>query len=423
MMQRVLAAGAVIASVLALAACGSSSSSTNTSADSSATAGGAGTTASATTTGGSSTTAGTTTPAEGSCGSIPKELPSDPDGVLAKLPAEVQAGYNLYPQAVKASAWANWKPKHDPPYTLYYAPSLMNALFPQEILTKLKELTKSGIINKIVVQDAGGSVQTQIQQMNQAIRDKADIILSLPLSAAALAPSIEAAGKAGIPVITPLGPASNQYAVAFDGNNPAVGAALASGLAQSLGGKGDYLQVHGIPGVDSDTQMFAGADKVFANCPDMKKAGSVTGQFNPSTAKTAILQFLSSHPQPVQATVLAFQQTGRPVPAIGDVGGTPALLSYEQQHPDYYGISVALPSNGIAEASYNIAVGLLQGRGLKIADLSQAPVTITPEDASKWAKSDVPMGSPLTSSQIPEGIDFYAPSLLDSFFVKPAPSS
>jgi hypothetical protein len=121
--------------------------------------------------------------------------------------------------------------------------------------------------------------------------------------------------------------------------------------------------------------------------------------------------------------IQSFQQSGRPVPAIGDVGGMPGMLAYEQQHSDFNGISVALPSNGIAEASYNLAVGLLQGRGLKIADISQAPVTITPEDAAKWVKSDVPLGSPLTSAQLPEGVEFYSKSFLDSLFVKPAPNS
>lgn len=420
-MKRFVLLVAVLAGVAALSACGSSSSSSS-SASSASTSAAGGSTGSTTTTAAASA---------GSCGSIPKEMPADPAGVLAKLPPDVQAGYNLYPQAVKASAWTNWKPKHGPPYTLYYAPGLMNAVFPQEILAKLHELTKTGIINKVVVQDAGASVQTQIQQLNQAIRNKADIIFEFPLSAAALAPGMEAAGKAGIPVIMPLGPAVNQYTVAFDGNNPAVGAALAQGLAQQLGGKGDYLEVHGIPAVASDGYMFSGLEKVFANCPNMKKAGAVVGLFQPSVAKTQILQFLSSHPQPIAAAInagsmataaiAAFQQSGRPVPAIGDVGGTPAMLAYEQLHSDFKGISVALPSNGIAEAGYNLAVGLLQGRGIKLADISQPPVTITSADASKWAKSNIPLGSPLTSAQVPEGVDFYAPSLLDSFFVKPAP--
>src|SRR5215469_7360944 len=53
-----------------------------------------------------------------SCGAIPTKPPADPDGVLAKLPASVQPGYNLYPDPVYASAWVHWKPTHPGPYTI-----------------------------------------------------------------------------------------------------------------------------------------------------------------------------------------------------------------------------------------------------------------------------------------------------------------
>ena len=53
--------------------------------------------------------ASTAAPTTG-CGSIPQQMPDDPDGVLAALPKDVQAAYNLFPQAVGKSAWADWKP-------------------------------------------------------------------------------------------------------------------------------------------------------------------------------------------------------------------------------------------------------------------------------------------------------------------------
>src|SRR5688572_20669871 len=60
-------------------------------------------------------------PASG-CGSYSAPMPADPEGALASLDAEhrkAYAGYFNYPQAngqILKSAWADWKPSHDPPY-------------------------------------------------------------------------------------------------------------------------------------------------------------------------------------------------------------------------------------------------------------------------------------------------------------------
>src|SRR3954454_22335568 len=89
---RFLTAGASsVALACILAACGSGTSDTS-----------------------SSTTGGGSPAAAGDCGSVPTKAPQDPDGVLASLPKDVQANYNLYGTPVLASPWAKWKAKHAP---------------------------------------------------------------------------------------------------------------------------------------------------------------------------------------------------------------------------------------------------------------------------------------------------------------------
>src|SRR4051812_38410432 len=68
--------------------------------------------------GGSGTTgkvASATPPASG-CGSLPLAKPNDPEGLVAKLPPELQKLYQGYRYPVTKSRWSNWKPKHGPPY-------------------------------------------------------------------------------------------------------------------------------------------------------------------------------------------------------------------------------------------------------------------------------------------------------------------
>ncbi len=423
-MKRILMLVSALASVLALAACGSSSNSSSSSSSSaSATSSGAGA---------ATTSSSAAAVASGACGSIPQQMPGDPDGVLAKLPSSVQASYNLYPQAVHASAWANWKPTHKGPYTIYFSPGNTSTPFVQDFINEFNVLkAKSNVITKVITQDSNNSVQTQIQQIQQAIQNKVDIIVVLPLSPAADAPVLEAAGKAGIPVIAPINAASSPYVVGINGNIVLEGAKLAQGFVQQLGGKGNVLQVHGIPGVEADSGIYQGATDVLKTCPNIKTIGSIVGQFVPSVAKTATLEFLTSHPQPIDGAIQtggmatgiiqAFTQTGRKVPVIADDGATPGALAYWAAHKSTYkGVALGIAPNGLTNATWNVALGLLAGRGLKISDISAEPLIITASNLSQWTQPGWSLTTPIAYAQGPANLSFYTPSYLNQFFVKPA---
>ena len=108
-LTRAVALLVMLVAAMAFVACGSSDDDSG-SADSSKSS-----SASTSTSSDASTAAPTT-----GCGSVPTQMPDDPDGVLAKLPKDVQAAYNLFPQAVHKSAWADWKPSKSKPYSLYF---------------------------------------------------------------------------------------------------------------------------------------------------------------------------------------------------------------------------------------------------------------------------------------------------------------
>lgn len=379
---------------------------------------------------GQTSTAGGPAPASGSCGSIASQMPDDPDGVLAKLPKDVQDAYNLFPQAVGKSAWGDWKPKGSAPHSVYFSPGNVSTPFIQDMMRKFDELkSKSSSIAKVTTQDSNNNVQTQIQQIRSAIRQKYDVLVVLQLSPAADAPVIEAAGKAGIPVITPLNPAANAYAIGVQGNLPLEGAALGQGLVSVMGDKGNVLEMQGIPGVPASDIVLKGADGVFKNCPDIKAAGKPVGQFTPSVAKAQTLQFLTSHPGSVDGAIQtggmatgiiqAFQQTGRKVPPIADAGGTPGALAYWNEHKgEYKGVAVGLPPGQLAEAVWNVAQGLLDGRGVTVTDLLQKPLMITDDNLSEWVDPSWKLTTPIAYAPGPDGA-FLPPDYLDHFFAKP----
>ena len=417
-LKRAFALLVMLVAAIAVAACGSSND--NSGSTDTGSSGGAATSTSAETTAAAPTTG---------CGSVPTQMPDDPDGVLAKMPKDVQAAYNLFPQAVHTSAWADWKPSKSGPYSIYFSPGNISTPFIQDMVKKFDELkSSSDVITKVTTQDSNNNVQTQIQQIRQAIRQKYDALVVLQLSPAADAPVLEAAGKAGIPVITPLNPAANEYTIGVQGNLPIDGAALGQGLVQIMGDSGNVLEMQGIPGVPASDVVLKGADTVFGGCSGIKVAGRPVGQFVPSVGKAQTLQFLASHPGNVDGAVQvggmatgiiqAFQQTGRKVPPIADAGATPGALAYWNEHKgEYKGVALGQPPAQMAEAAFNIATGLFNGRGMKMTDILQTPIIITDKNLSEWVDPSWKLTTPIAYAPGPDGA-LLGPDYLDQFFAK-----
>ena len=414
-LRRAACIATMLVAMAGVAACGSSSRSSSPSA-STATAGAA-----------AKTTAAATS---GSCGTIPTQMPSDPDGALSKLPASVRAAFNLYPAPVLTSAWAHWKPTHPGPYTIYFNAGLDNT-FAQEIVAELDKLkSKSKLVKNVIIQNDNSSVPTQVQQLQHAVAAKTGTVwIVFPLSATADASLLAAAGKEGIPTITPLDASPNKYIVGLNGNEPLQGAALTQGLAKITGGTGSLLEMQGLSSNQATSAVLTGAGDVLKGCPKFKVAGSAVGGYTESIAKTATLEFLAAHPQPINAAIhvggmatgiiQAFQQTGRTVPSIGDLGATPGALAYWNAHKSTYkGVALALPTVPLADAAWNLAVGLLQSRGIKVNEVLQRPVLVTDANLSQWVQPGWTLTTSLGYAPGPPGV-FYAPKYLNQFFSKP----
>src|SRR3546814_2770889 len=100
-------------------------------------------------------------------------------------------------------------------------------------------------------------VPGQLQQFNQAVAQKPDLIILMPLAAEPFVQPIEAAAEAGIPTVTPWLPVPAKGAFGISQNDWLAAAKISANVAASVGGAGDVLMVHGIPGITSDPNAFA----------------------------------------------------------------------------------------------------------------------------------------------------------------------
>jgi ribose transport system substrate-binding protein len=414
--RKVGAPGLIIVVGALLAACGGSAASTSSASSGSS----------------ASAQSGTSTSTPACVPGVPSSLPGDPNGVAANLAGAAKAAMGGYPGTVYASPWSGFKPKHGPPWKIGMSNNEGN-LNAQDVLEGLKAEASlnPGLVSSIVstTPPTPNDVPTQIQQMRSLVQQHVDLIISTLGSPTALNGVIDQAASQRIPVISLLGQSTDKNAVNLQPNPIQLGYYGARGLLTSMGtGKGNVLIVDGIPGLSIDTDILKGAQQVFQAC-GTNIVGTVVGKFDSTIAKTQVLTFLSAHPGKIDGVFQvsdmapgifsAFQQVGRSVPPVDDIGAPAASLVYWQQNRSagYKGSGVAIPA--IKDGTYSMAVALamLEGDGVKITDVPYAPPVINAANLDQWIMS----GWTASTNALGDGPPSAVPitDLLKTYFDKP----
>src|SRR3954454_22811053 len=358
------------------------------------------------------------------CGTVPALGFKDQSGVIDGLGAEYKAAYNGYANPVQASPWASLKPKGSGPYTVGVTVTQPISPYQGALIPALQKRLKAvdGVGKVTVLTSGPTALPTQLQHINQLIQQKVDLIVAEPLAGPPFAKLVDAAAKAGIPVISLINPIPSKNAINLAPNSVGDGAASGAALAKMVGDKGTVLGVHAVRSTSVDQQSFAGWKAALDLCPNIKLDDSVEGQFQPAVAKAQVLSYLTSHPQAVAGVVQtagmtpgviqAFQQAGRPVPAMVDAGPSVGSLAYWKDHqPAYKATAFSIPADGLAVAAADVVTRVMSGHGPKVSDLVQ----LSPTYPGDGLKAMLPAGAKETEPTFaePPG-EFLSSSYLDA---------
>ncbi len=383
--------------VVAVAAACSSSATTST-----ATSGGGG--------GGRPAAAGSSA-GSGSCGTAVAVGPKNPGGVYSTLSDELKKIYTSYPDDLIQSPWATTKIKAKPPWKIGYVAFAITNPYNQHVLDGLKAqfakakaagLVTGSLVTNIPATMAASTAEQQISAIQQMVRQGVNAIIVLPVDSVAETPAINAAGKAGVPVIladTPPAPGNN-YAVSAWTQNQVQADAGALGLIQ----KGNIIIVKGIAGNQNDVVLYNQKIANLKNCPDIKVAATLYGNWDEGTAKTVVSQYIASHPQPIAGVlqdggmmagiVQAFEANGLKVPVIADGQCGGGDLSWWLSKKDTYK-TVGGCINGFqgAYTYFNVTLRVLDNKGPKVNILSMPITPITNANLATFAKAGLPLSS------------------------------
>jgi ribose transport system substrate-binding protein len=413
----------VLAVALVIAACGSSGETTTN-----APAGGSASTTS---------TASTTASASGGkqqCGEDYTVPPKDSSNLLASLPQEVQERYKTWPYEIKPTPWKDFKGIKPPwkiglimfPIGSPWQANLVAQAKKEFAAAKAKGLVTGKLVTYIQPSQATATPEQQIAAIQQMVRDGVNGILVLPLAGNPLGPAIDAAGKKNVPVVVLDNVVPNaDYAVNVWSQNNSPAAAGVAGLVK----KGNVLVVRGIAG---NTVEQAFQDAAVANikaCPGLKIVGTIWGKWTNATAKSAVLQFLQSHPglkidAVVQNGIMmggivdAFQTAGKEVPPISDGGCQGGDLSWWLAHKDSYKtVGVCFNGYQTAYTEFRLLLRILGGKGLLLRDIAITAPVVTNDNVHVYATE----GKPLSWQGEPKGpIDAWcSQECLDAYFSQP----
>jgi ribose transport system substrate-binding protein len=368
-------------------------------------------------------------PASG-CGSFTAKAPVD------NVHKRALGGYTDFPNStikLLKSAWASWKPSHPGPYTIAISWAQLVSDFQVQVVDEMKKQFQADKnVKQLIVRTTGSNldVAQQLRQYEALVQQKPDIIVLESPSPDSFNGPVQKAKAAGIPTVTLLTPVPVDGAVNVDGNNYLGAATTVSYVTKLLRGKGNLLAVRALPGPAVDSQAFAGWKAAVANCPGMKIVGQVFGGFSEAGAKSETLKYLATHPQKVDAaavlagmgtgTMKAFQQTGRPIPALAEIGLDKGLLGYwRQNQAKYHAASTSLPPVPAADAIHEVVMRMLAGQGVRLNTLVGELPIVNDSNLSQWSEPDWNLNTPGGASGTRSS--FLPSAFLSGFFSKPAP--
>ena len=345
------------------------------------------------------------------CGTTVPVGPSNPTGVYASMPASLKGIYSSYPNELIQSPWATTKITAKPPWKIGFIAFAITNPYNQDVLTGLQQqfaiaktagLVTGSLVTNIPATMAASTAEQQISAIQQMVSQGVNAIILLPVDSVAEAPAVNAAGKAGVPVIladTPPAP-NTPYAVSAWSQNQVEADAGALGLIK----QGNIVIVKGIAGNENDVVLYNQAIADLKNCPNIHVAATLYGNWDEGTAKTVVAQYIASHPQPLAGAIQdggmmsgiiqAFQSTGATVPTIadGECGG--GDLSWWLAHKSSYQ-TVGGCFNGFqgAYTYMDVTLRVLDNKGPKYNVLEMPTPAITNSNLATFAKPGLPLSS------------------------------
>ena len=188
------------------------------------------------------------------------------------------------------------------PPTITIGVSLLNVS--NEFIVMLNQAMQAKadeLVVKLLVNDAQGSAERQVQQVESFIAQHVDVIILNPCEVAASSPAVDKAVAAGIPIVN-MNSETQSAPTAFVGSRDEESGRLAMEcIAKHLNGKGNVLMIEGVMGQAAQIKRAEGARAILAEHPGLKMLAAQTAEWDRAKAMSLMENWIQAHGQDIQA--------------------------------------------------------------------------------------------------------------------------
>lgn len=185
--------------------------------------------------------------------------------------------------------------KQDDGVTIGFSISTLNNPFFVTLKEGAEKAAKEAGAELIVV-DAQDDSAKQLSDVEDLIQKKVDILLINPTDSHAVSSAVESANQAGIPVITVDREAEGGETVAHIASDNVSGGKMAGEyILEQLGGKGNIVELEGIPGTSAARDRGKGFHEAVDGKTGVKVVASQPADFNRAKGLNVMENILQSH--------------------------------------------------------------------------------------------------------------------------------
>lgn len=252
-------------------------------------------------------------------------------------------------------------------YTDMYIVKMHDAMF-----GVLDQYKKDGIISEYIALDANLDVLKQLNNADDLIAKKVDVIIMTPAESAGCAPIVERANEAGIPIVIVNAKTDNvDEATAFVGSEDVVaGRMLAEYIIEKKGENARVLHLMGIIGNSAQIDRSQGINEVFSKT-NVTVLDSQTGRWNRDEGMRIAEDWIQRFPKfdaiasendemavgAVNALIIADRKDE--VVCIGVDGTDDAIMSVKNGELD---ATILQDAIGQGEGAAKVAIAILTGQ-------------------------------------------------------------
>jgi ribose transport system substrate-binding protein len=141
------------------------------------------------------------------------------------------------------------------------------------------------------------NVDEQKAFVDQALKDKPDVIIFIPVDDVAMIDSVKKLNDANIPIVLASNPLPGRFVTYVGADDYEIGYREAKYLFGKMGGKGKIVVIEGTPAAPTNRERLRGYQRAFAETPGIQVLASGVGNYQQPDAKRVMAKFLTEHPQ------------------------------------------------------------------------------------------------------------------------------